>query len=103
MGKMEILGIKRTGNWTLLRVGIGETRLRRLLGVVQRNLLTERSVPYYAHFYREGELIVVFPERTFHLKPDKSTWEPVVSYGRSMGIPEDELTFKPCKFEDETY
>jgi hypothetical protein len=101
LDKIQVLGIKRTGSWTLLRVRIRETELGKFVGLIRRNLLTD--VHYYAHFYREGELIVVFPKRTFRLKPDKSTWEPVVSYGTSIGIPEGELDFKPCRFEDETY
>ncbi len=103
LDKMQILGIKKSRSWTLLRVRIRETELGRFVGLIRRNLLAERNLPYYAHFYRDGKLIVVFPERTFRLKPDKNTWAPVVSYGRSIGIQEEELDFKPCKFEDETY
>lgn len=100
---VRILGSKRTGSWTLLRVGIESKQLKNIIQLVQRNLLTESGIPYYAHFYREGELIVVFPRRVFYLKPDRETWAPVVSYGKSLGIPENELDFTPCRFEEETY
>jgi len=100
---MRILGSKRAGTWTLLKVDVDEARIEELIGLVQKNLRIEKGVPFYAHFYRRGELIVVFPEKIFHLKPDKVTWKSAVNYGKSKGIPEEELDFKPCKFEEETY
>jgi hypothetical protein len=87
----------------MLRVQIDENQLERLVKLVQTNLLIENNVPYYAHFYRKGELIVIFPERVFRLRPDKESWGPAVRYGKSLGISERELDFKPCRFEDETY
>lgn len=101
--KVAILGRKRGRHWTLLRVGVKGHRLPEVVDRVKRNLKTVDGVPFYAHFYRVDELIVVFPDRVFHLTPDKGTGEPVVSYGKSAGIPQDQLDFFPCRFEDETY
>ena len=103
LDRMHILGSKNGKEWTLIRVGMSGKDLPDIVSVVQRNLLTERGVPFYAHFYNKEELIVVFPERIFHLKQEKSSWEPVVSYGKSLGISEKELDFKPCRFSEETY
>lgn len=58
---------------------------------------------YYVHFYRNQELIVVFPQKTFTLTPERESWRPAVEYGKAVGIPEEELNFKPCRFEEETY
>jgi hypothetical protein len=69
--------------------------------LVQKHLLT-RPV-YYAHFYRDEELIVVFPRKIFRITPNRETWTRAVDYGKSLRIPEQELDFKPCRFEDETY
>jgi hypothetical protein len=99
--QMEILGTKKTGEWTLLRVEVNENRINEIIRIVERNLLTKPV--YYAHFYRNEELIVVFPKKIFHLTPNKKTWKPAIEYGKSMGVPEDELDFKPCRFEEETY
>ncbi len=77
--------------------------MRKIIPLVQKNLLEENGVPFYAHFYRNDELIVVFPDRVFYLKPDRSAWTPAVTYGKNLGIPEERLNFKPAKFEDETY
>jgi hypothetical protein len=101
LSKMKILGRKRTGEWTLLRVEVDENNIGEAIRIVKRNLLT--NPVYYAHFYRDEELIVVFPKKVFHLTPNKETWKPAVEYGRFVGIPEEELDFKPCRFEEETY
>jgi hypothetical protein len=101
LNKLKILGKKKAGEWTLLRVGVGENRINEVIKLVQKNLVTEPA--YYAHFYRNQELIVVFPRKIFILTPNKEAWKPAVDYGKSLGIPEEELDFKPCRFEEETY
>jgi len=101
--EVEILGRKKGTAWTLLRIGIEGVDSCRVFERIRQNLKIEDGVPFYAHFYRRGELIVVFPERTFRLTPEKGTWAPAVTYGRSVGIPADQLDFLPCRFEDETY
>jgi len=101
LGQIKILGTKKTGEWTLLRVEVNENEINDVIKIVKENLLT--NPVYYAHFYRNEELIVVFPEKIFYLTPNKETWKPAIEYGRSMGVPEGELDFKPCRFEEETY
>jgi len=100
---VKVLGRERGRDWTLLRVGVAGSALEIVVERIRRNLKTENGVPFYAHFYRLGELIVVFPERIFRMTPSKDTWAPVVSYGKSVGIPLEQLDFMPCRFEDETY
>ena len=99
--KMKILGQKKAGKWTLLRVCVDENKINEAIATVQKNLVTEPT--YYAHFYREGRLILVFPKKIFHATPEKETWKPAVDYGKSVGITGKELDFKPCRFEEETY
>ncbi|CAN5748698.1 hypothetical protein BH11PAT2_BH11PAT2_01410 [soil metagenome] len=51
---------------------------------------------WYMHFWEPGEddVLVVFKNKTFHIKhSDKTTWKNAVEYGRSMGIPEEQLDF----------
>jgi hypothetical protein len=103
LDEVTILGRKKGRDWNLLRVGVEGQLLPEVVEKVRQNLRTEAGVPFYAHFYRAGELIVVFPERTFRLTPRKGTWRPAVAYGRSVGIPAEQLEFAPCTFEDETY
>jgi periplasmic divalent cation tolerance protein len=103
LDNVQILGKRITKHWTMLRVLVRDDQFENFLKLVQANLLTESKVPYYAHFYNNQNLIVVFPDRTFHLKPDLKTWGPAVRYGKSVGIAERELDFKPSRFEEERY
>jgi len=57
--------------------------------------------PYYNHFYRDNELIVVFKDKVFRITPDRSTWKDTVAYGQTLGIPNDQLVFEPNRFEGE--
>lgn len=101
LNKMKILGQKKGREWTLLRVGVSENKIDEVVGLVQKSLVTEPT--FYAHFYREEKLIVVFPKKVFYLTPNKETWKSAIDYGKSVGVPEKELDFKPCRFEEETF
>ncbi len=100
---VTILGRKKGTNWTLLRVGVEDQNLPSAIERVQQSLKVEGGVPFYAHFYRRGELIVVFPDQVFHVAPQRDTWTPVQAYGKSRGIPAEQLDFSPCRFDEETY
>jgi hypothetical protein len=72
---MKILGQKKGRERTLLRVGVNENKIDEVVGLVQKSLVTEPArTRYYAHFYREGKLIAVFPKKIFYLTPKKETW-----------------------------
>ena len=103
LDRMKILGQRVAGGWTMLRVAVEDVRLDETIGLIQENLLAENGIPFYAHFYQEDGLIVIFPDRVFQIRPDKASWKRALEYGKSVGIPSDELDFKPCRFEDETY
>ena len=101
---MTLLGKKVSADgWTLLRVGVEGEMIDEVLKRVKASLLTEDGVPYYAHFYRDDELIVVFPRKLFYVTSKKETWGTVVDYGVSNGIPRDQMDIRPCRVEDETY
>lgn len=49
---------------------------------------------WYAHFWKQDKLIVVFNDKQFELaRKDKGTWQPAIEHGKAQGIPEDELDF----------
>ncbi len=58
---------------------------------------------WYGHFYNDQELIVVFKDQVFKVAPHKSTWTPIIEYGQTLGIPEDQLDFWPNRFQDEIH
>ncbi|MFA6072397.1 MAG: hypothetical protein WC810_27865 [Janthinobacterium sp.] len=49
---------------------------------------------WYMHFWKDREVIAVFQNKIFKFNyDDKSSWEPVVNYGLSIGIPKEQLDF----------
>lgn len=99
--KLKILGQKKSSNddWTLYRIGVPPKNIDEMIGQIQDNMLDG----FYFHFYEDDELIVVFKKRIFRIKTDKSTWTGAIEYGMSLGIPERQLDFYPCREKDETY
>jgi hypothetical protein len=51
---------------------------------------------WYAHFWdTDNNIIAVFRDRIFEFKHDDiSSWGPAVEYGKSIGIPDEQLDFK---------
>lgn len=52
--------------------------------------------PWYVHFWEPGQdkVLVVFRNKIFEiLHSDKSTWTDAIQYGKSLGIPEEQLDF----------
>jgi hypothetical protein len=101
--EMKILGTKTGKKWTLLKIEVEPRSVDETIRLIQTNLLSEKGVPYYAHLYRDDELIIVFPEKIFRVSPDKNSWSEAVSYGESLNVPRAELDFRPCRFKDETF
>ena len=49
---------------------------------------------WYAHFWQEDDIIAIYPNKVFRFKhSDKSTWKEAVEYGKSLGIPKEQLDF----------
>jgi hypothetical protein len=98
---LKIIGSKTTSKgWILYKIEINPEEIEKVIKELQQNMEPE---PFYCHFYRDNELIVVFKEKVFRIMPDKSTWKEAIEYGKSLGIPEKQLDFSPCKIEEETY
>jgi hypothetical protein len=53
-----------------------------------------RSGKWYMHFWNGNDVIAVFKDKVFEFKHDqKETWKDACDYGRSLGIPEEQLDF----------
>lgn len=49
---------------------------------------------WYAHFWNDEKIIVVYADKQFELvKDDKDTWKEAIEHGKTQGIPDDELGF----------
>lgn len=91
----------KTNPWTLFGIEINDDNLGDSIKSIQDNL--KASQPYYAHLYNDEEVIVIFKEKVIKVKPNKSTWKPIVEYGKKLNIPGEQLDFWPNRFQDEIH
>lgn len=74
-------------DWHLVTVAASEEQISALAANI-------KDGPWYIHFWHGDDVIVVFQNKTFNMKHgDKTTWQPVVQYGQSIGIPPEQLDF----------
>lgn len=97
--KIKIIGQKKSGNWSLYKLEINPQQLEETIKQLQENLLEG----FYFHLYKDDDLIVIFKNKIFKVKTDKSTWKEIIDYGRLLHIPPEQLDFYPCKIKDEKY
>ena len=97
--RLKIIGEKKSLGWILYKVEVKPGEIKKKIKEFQENMVEG----FYFHFYINNELIVVFNKKVFYAKTDKSTWDGIIEYGKSLKIPEKQLDFFPCKEEDETY
>lgn len=89
---LDALKIEKTwhaGDWILHDVLVDESQIEK----IRESLL---DAPWYIHFWEPGQdkVIVIFKNKTFEiLHSDKSTWIDAIQYGKSIGIPEEQLDF----------
>lgn len=93
INELNILGVrvslaeKPENRWHLYKVSIDETQI----GSLAQELKPEK---WYMHFWHNDHVIAVFPNKTFRfLYSDQSTWSEAIEYGKTLGIPEEQLDF----------
>lgn len=104
MDDFKILGKKVADDdpkdvWTIYKVEVKAHLIDRVIERVQKNL----QEGWYAHFYKNKDLIIVFHDRVFKVATDPKTWKPIILYGKSQHIAADPLDFFPCTEDDETF
>lgn len=100
--KFKIFAKKKSRSlgWLLYGIAVHEADIKQTIGDIQANMKTDK--PYYAHFYGDNEIIVIFKDKVFSMTPDERTWTPAVSYGETLGIIRNQLVFAPTTFENES-
>jgi hypothetical protein len=86
---LQIISSKTSSDleWNMHKVLINENQIEKLSESLN-------SGPWYMHFWNGDNIIVVFKDKTFHVKnSDKSTWKLAIDHGRSIGIPPEQLDF----------
>ena len=89
LARVKIESTRQSGNWILHDVYISEDQISQLAEVLADG-------PWYIHLWQQGldDVIVVFKDKIFHINySDKSSWVDAVAYGKSIGIPEEQLDF----------
>ena len=89
---------RRPISWDFLLVSVDEDDLTEHLSSLQRAMRDDQ--PWYAHYFCDDELIVVFKHTALPITCDAETWAPAMDYGLSVGVPREQLDFKPRTTED---
>jgi hypothetical protein len=87
--QVKIVKTWQDDDWILHDVLIGEESAREFGRYLNDG-------PWYVHFWKEGkdDILVVFKDKIFTIKhSDKSTWQEAIDYGKSIGIPAEQLDF----------
>ncbi|MES2437137.1 MAG: hypothetical protein V4519_03915 [Patescibacteria group bacterium] len=89
LDSVNILNTRRAGSWILHDVLIEKEQIE----LISKSLV---EGPWYVHAWEEGkdDVCVIYKNKIFWIKySDKSTWSDAVEYGKSIGIPEEQLDF----------
>ncbi|MBP9836978.1 MAG: hypothetical protein KBC78_04065 [Candidatus Pacebacteria bacterium] len=87
--EVKIIRTWQSSKWTLHDVLIEEDQIPKL-----SNSLSDG--PWYIHVWKPGndKIKVIYKNKIFQINySDKSTWKDAVDYGKSIGIPEEQLDF----------
>jgi hypothetical protein len=92
---------KIAGDWGLYGIKVARKDLDATVTQIQSHMRMDK--PFYNHLYDDEMLIVIFKERIFHATTHASSWHEVRDYGRSLGVPVEQLDFWPNRFQDEIH
>lgn len=81
------------GTWVFLLVRVAPARARDAFARLQAALA--RDQPWYVHFFRGAELVVVYADAIVDMTTDPATWSAAIAHGRGLGIPAVQLDFVP--------
>jgi hypothetical protein len=73
--------------WHLYKVKVSKEDIEKLSKYIKPG-------KWYMHFWEGTDVVAIFKDKIFEFNySDKATWEDALNYGRSLGIPEDQLDF----------
>ena len=97
----KLFSRKQDGGWGIYGIEIDDTELDTTITKIQTAMKGDQ--PWYAHLYNDDDLIAIFKDAVFKVKPAISTWGPIVAYGEKLNIPSEQLDFWPNRFQDEIH
>lgn len=89
----RIVSVKRGKFWVFLLHSVPSDDFERHVKLIQSNMVTDGH--WYAHYFRDDELVVVYRDAIFHVLTDPASWGPAIEHGLASGIPREQLDFQP--------
>lgn len=89
---------KKLRSWMFLLLSVSESELDDHVKLLQSEMIEDDA--WYAHYFRDDELMVVFRDAVFRVSTDPKTWGGPVEHGVRSGIPLEQLDFDPRTEED---
>ena len=99
---IPVISEKRIGSWNLLLVEVADNELETLIEALQKQMIEIDTDCWYAHFFNDREICVIYQDRVFRCTPVKTTWTEAIAYGAKHGIPAKQLDFTPHTTNDAT-
>jgi len=73
--------------WHMHRVRVSREDIEKISKVL-------KPEKWYMHFWHGRDVVAVFKDKIFEFNfDDKLSWQPVIEYGLSLGIPREQLDF----------
>ncbi len=89
LSRVQTHSIQHIDDWILHDVSVDESLIPELAKSLAEG-------PWYIHLWEPGkdDVTVIFKHKIFTIKfSDRFTWTDAVAYGRSIGIPDEQLDF----------
>ena len=99
--QFRLFANQTAGDWILYGVEISRERLDQTITQIQTNMREDE--PFYAHFYDDELLVVIFKNKVFRVTSHASSWGEILHYGNELNIPKEQLDFWPNRFQDEPH
>jgi hypothetical protein len=87
--QLNILSSVQDGSWLIHTVAVTREQIDQIAQALSVG-------PWYTHFWSEDkeDIFVVYKSKSFFIKTnDKSSWQPAIQFGQSIGIPPEQLDF----------
>jgi hypothetical protein len=90
LDRYEVINIETTSGenpWHVYVVMVPEEDFGLIAGNIKSNA-------WYAHFWKGHDVVVIYKDKIFRASyDDKPSWQSILDYGLSLGIPAEQLDF----------
>lgn len=87
--KVKIMATRQDGDWILHDVLVDEMQVPEIAKAISDG-------PWYIHLWQSGEdeFLILYKDKSFRVrKSDPTSFADAFAYGKSIGIPEEQLDF----------